>query len=297
MKVRLGERTLTGSVIDLRDANYDLAPDAVVAAVRSDGDTATISDPETSLSVVCPTPGPVHEHVGLVRSESTVSLRHALAAAARSRGHTVPQDDEIAAVRDRLAGLDAPDVDLAAARRRVADATGEETELRERVAALRGRVQALREDRTDATNCDVADAEAELADAAERLSAAETERIAAEQALAAARECARESRDRRRARLRLQDREANLRRAARERLADTVREEYEAARNDVLAPNHDDTDAPTHADTTETTRDPVAAALAVARVAALDAPVVLASDRFEGPTAAASWLDAPVIRL
>jgi hypothetical protein len=43
--------------------------------------------------------------------------------------------------------------------------------------------------------------------------------------------------------------------------------------------------------------DPVARALAVARVAALSAPVVLACDRFGSADAAADWLDAPVIRL
>lgn len=306
MKVRIGERTLTGQAIDIREVDCDPAPDDVVAAVRSDADTGTDTSTSTdgddfgnhlhgdAPTVVCPQPGPAHEYVGLVDPEATVPLRRALAAAARSRGHAAPQDDEIAAVGERLADLDPPDVDLAAARRRVADATGEETALRERVATLRGRVRALREDGGNATG-DVADAEAELVDAAERLSAAETERIAAEQALAAARDRARESRQRRRVRLRLQDREANLRRAAREHLAERLRKEYEIARDAVPGSDSDDTD--TANCTAAESDDPVATALAVARVATLDAPVVLACDRFEEPTAAASWLDAPVVKL
>ena len=40
----------------------------------------------------------------------------------------------------------------------------------------------------------------------------------------------------------------------------------------------------------------MSAALAVLRLAETDAPVVLETDRFRSPAAAADWLDAPVIR-
>ena len=92
------------------------------------------------------------------------------------------------------------------------------------------------------------------------MSEAETERIAAEQALARARDRVAENRERRRERLRLEDRAANLRRDAREHLAGIVREAFEEARADVPAG----------------VEASVSTALAVVRVAELDAPVVVA---------------------
>jgi hypothetical protein len=43
--------------------------------------------------------------------------------------------------------------------------------------------------------------------------------------------------------------------------------------------------------------DPTTAALAVARVARIDAPLVLSVDRFGSPGEAATRLDAPVVRV
>jgi hypothetical protein len=292
MRVRVGEERWSGRVIDLRGVRercgVEFDATRFAEAVRSDHAESE------AIAIDCSDPGPVHEHVGLIRSGMDVQLRAALAAAARSRGRIAPQADELAAVPERLDALDAPEIDLRDARRRVADASDEEAALRERVATLQGRVQALRDvsgkasehggtveaERAVETKRAV---ESELTEATRRLSEVETERIAAEQALARARERAAANRERRRERLRLQDRADNLRRAAREHLAGTVREPFEDAREEAPA---------------EVTEASVGEALAVARVAELDAPVVLGRDveAFGSVDVAARWLDAPVIR-
>ena len=274
---------LTGRAIDLRrvdavDADA-VTPSAVAAAIRDDGGGSERSG-DDCLAVDCPSSAPVHDHVGVIRAEMALAVRPALAAAARSRGHVAPQVDELATVEDRLDALDVPVVDLEAARRRVAEANDATEELREHVAALRGRVRALRD-----ADADPAEAESELADATRRLSEVQTDRIAAEQALARARERARANRERRRERLQLADRADNLRRAARDHLADELRDALADAREAV--PNRADLD------------EPAETALAVARVAVLDAPVVLARDVdvFDDAETAARWLDGPVIRI
>lgn len=268
MRIRVAGDRLTGRAIDLR--GYTLDAGAVAAAVRGDG--------AADLAIDCPDPGPVHDHVGVVRSDASFSVRTALAAAARSRGHSAPADDAIAETEARLAEIDPPEIDLSEARRRVAEASDEEAALRERVATLRGRVEAFRE-----TDDDPAAVEAELTAATRRLSEVETERIAAEQALARARKRARESRERRRERLRLADRAANLRRDARDHLAGAIREDFLAAREAVPGVPSDE----------------LATALAVVRVASIDAPVVIAGDvpPFPDPDAASRWLEAPVLRV
>ena len=301
MRVRIGDETWSGRAIDLRDAG--VPPETVAAAVRGRGRGDGSRDGPDDCSVTCPDPGPVHEFVGLVRPDSAFSLRPALAAAARSRGYAAPQDAELAELRDRLDESDPPAVDLTSARRRVAEASGAEAEARERVATLQGRVQALRE-----TAADAGDAKTELADATRRLADLETERIAAEQALTRARKRARANRTNRRERLRLRDRADNLRRAARDHLADAIRERFETAREtvpgraDAEVSAHIDAgasaDTDVHIDASTAATESVAAALAVARVADLNAPVVLAGGvaRFESAAAAAEWLDAPVVR-
>ncbi|MFC6990001.1 hypothetical protein ACFQJD_17205 [Haloplanus sp. GCM10025708] len=178
-------------------------------------------------------------------------------------------------------------IDVAAIRRRVAEAGDDEAHLRERVAALRGRVQALRE----ADGETAADAEAELESAITELSEVETERIAAEQSLSRAEARERAARDRRERRLELADRLANLERGARADLAATVYDEFTAA----VATLPGDGDA--GGEPGEYDGDAVTAALGVARVAPLRAPVVLAADRFDDAATAADRLDAPVVRL
>lgn len=276
MKVCVAGERYEGRAVDLTP--HDVSPSAVAVAVRDEDGT--------DLDVCCADPGPVHDRVGVVTRDVNVAVRAALAAAARSRGLSAPQADEIAATAERIAAVDVPDVSLREARRRAAEADGAETELRERVAALRGRVQALRE-----TGGDVADAEAELVTATRHLSEAETERVAAEQALDQARERAEVAHDHRERRLRLQDRKANLERAARDHLAERVHGRFRDAVAAVPGAGS------VGARPSEFDGDGVTAALAVARVANLDAPVVLGVDRFASPDAAADCLDAPVLQV
>lgn len=285
MRVRLGGRERGGQAIDLSDVS-GAAVDAMVSVDDATGESV---DPEAVVAAVraetgavdCPTPGPVHDHVGLVVPGRTIQRRAALAAVARSRGKTPPQQDELDRVHGELSRVDSPSVDLDGPRQRAAAAGSEAERLRERVAAMRGRVRALRDERLDAS-----EAEAELADAAAALAETETERAAAEQALERARQRARAARDTRDRRLRLEDRAANLERAAREWLAEEVRPAVDRGVRE--AP---DSSAESLADA-----EPVTGALAVARVAELTAPIVLACSRFESASDAADWLGASVIR-
>jgi hypothetical protein len=273
IRVRLGDRSVRGRAVDLaaRSEAPAIAPAALAAAVR---------DPDDER-VRCASPGPLHEHVGLVDGRA-LPRRRALAAAARALGHRASNRDRIGALEDRLADHDPPAADLRAARERVAEAGADVDRQRERVATYQGRVQALREAGVDAS-----DAVADLEAAASALSEAETEHAAAEQALARERQRAREARDARERRLELEDRLANARREARAELAARVRERVDAA---VVA-------TPDSSATTFDRADPVTARLALARAVTLDAPVVLAARRFPDVGAASDWLDAPAIRV
>lgn len=274
VRVEVDGAVHTGNAVDLRDA-----------AVTAGDLLEAIRDPSDE-SVSSPEPGPVHDHVGLVRPGMALSLPTAIADAARSTGETAPQDDDLAAVRAELASLDPPGVDLAAARRRVSVAGADEAALREAVARLRGELDARRD-----VGADDAGVATDLRDAVRRLSEVETERLAAEQALDRARERARAARTARGRRLHLQDRERNLARAARQHLVD---EQYDAFATAVEA-------VPGRADPgggpDEFAGDDVTAALGVVRLADLDAPVVLACDRFADAAAAHACLDAPVLKV
>jgi hypothetical protein len=290
--VRLADDAASGRVVDLRGRGLD--PDRVAAAVRGETQSRGEGSEDSGVAgdqtdrgptVDCPRPRAVHEHVGCVRPSMAVRVRTALAAAARSRGGEAPQDAELAEVREELAEVTVPEPpDLNGPRERLAGTDDAVDRIRERVAALRGRVQAARE-----AGRDVSDLEAELAEATRELSERETERAAAREAVERAERLARESRDARERRRRLEDRRANLRRRARAHLVERIRDEYAEALAAVPG-------GP------EAVDDPFAvegatAALAVGRVADFRAPVVVACDRFERPDAAAKWLDAPVIRV
>ena len=151
--------TPTGTALDLRNA--DVSSATVVAAVRD-------SDDER---LRCPVPGPVHERVGHVHPEMTTAVRAAVAAAARSRGATAPEDEVAAALDAKREAIDVPEAAVAEARRRVADAGDEVADLREEAARLRGQIEARTE-----LDADAADTKAALADVTRRLSEAETER-------------------------------------------------------------------------------------------------------------------------
>jgi len=208
-----------------------------------------------------PEPGAV---LGQLPTEA--GLRRQLAAAARSRGRTASVDAEIDEIEAELAAIEIDPVDLAAARRRVAETTGEIERLKERVATLRGDAQARR-----AVDAEAGETLDDLEAAAAELSAAQTEAIAAEQALERARAEAARNRDERRRRLRLRDRLRNRRRAARRELAEVA---YPAFRRALaVVPGGDPSAAGAEPDAYG--GDPVAASLAAVRIAALDGPVEL----------------------
>lgn len=271
VRVRLDGVERSGRAVDLSGRGVD--PETALGAVR---------DPEDDR-VVCPRPGPAHGRAGLVDGTSVPELA-TLAAVARSLGERTPQDRRVAELRAELEETAAPTPEVAPVRRRLAEARGRVEERRERVATLQGRLRAAREVAGSAAE---REAEDRLAEAVRALSEAETERLAAEEALERARSEARAARDARERRLELQDRVDNLEREARAELARRVRPRVDAA---AVA-------APGGRATRVADADPVTARLAAARVADLDAPVVLARRRFDSVEAAAAWLDAPVIRV
>lgn len=270
MIVHVEDTTRCGGVVDLRDCAVDGG--AVAAAVRGE-------DPD-GVAVMAAPAGPVHQRAGYVHRDMSLRTRTALAAAARSRGLSAPQDDERRAIRARLRSMDEPDRPGTASRPPVDDE--ELARLRERVARLRGRVRTLRE-----CGRDPEDAQADLTAAVRELSERETDRTAREQSRARRREHERTVRDELERRRRLEDRAANLAREARAHLVSAVTDEFERA---VAAVPDADVADPFEA-------PPSVAALAVLRVADLSAPAVIACDRFSSPAAAARWLGTPVIRL
>jgi hypothetical protein len=271
---RVGDVVRRGRAVSLAQS---VDPMAVAAAVRADGE-------HEQIAVDAPDPSPVHEHVGCIRPEMGLRTRTALARGARSLGHETPHDEALAAARADLDALEVGEsADRARHRRAAAEASAASDELRERVAAARGRLQAREESGLDPTP-----AADDLAEAVAALSEAETAAAAADQQLDRSREAARERRERHERRLRLEDRVANLERAARAHLVEQTRDDYADCLRDV--PGVESIEDPLAA-------DPVPAALAIARFAALSAPVVLVCNRFGSPAAASEWLDAPVVEV
>lgn len=274
MIVRVDGRRLEGRAVDLPSRD----PATVAQAVAGDGRPA--------VTVEAPDPGPVVERVSPVTSGTTLSIGPALAAAARSRGLSAPQDEAIETVRTELAALDPDTVDGRAARRRVAEVDDRERTLHEQVAELRGRLAARRED-----DDDPADLRRRLRERVAELTEVRTERIAAEEALDRAEQRARAARDDRERRLRLVDRRDNLRRAARDHLVDRLAETFADALRAVPGPDPGEGFEPR-----SYRGDGCTAALAVVRLASVSAPVVVACERFADAADAAAALDAPVIR-
>jgi len=270
---RLGSVVRCGQVIRIEQA---VKLSRIAAAVR-DGSDRT----DSFVAVSAAPPEPVHDHIGCIYPEMGLRTKTALARAARTRELSTPYDDELATVRESLATMDIESGDTRAERQERAQATEETERLREQVATARGRLEARRENELESTP-----AAHELERAIRELTETETSAVAAAEQLERSREQARKRRDRREQKLRLEDRIANLQRQARAHLVDQMREKYDAAVSAV--PSASPSEDPFAA-------DPVTAALAVARVARLSAPVVVACERFESATAASEWLDAPVI--
>ncbi|WP_418285605.1 hypothetical protein [Halorubrum sp. DTA46] len=202
----------------------------------------------------------------LARIPTGTSLRAELAAAARSRGRRSSLRAELVDLLDTLADITVEPVDLDAARRRVAEASGAEARLKERVAALRGDVRARRavEAETDETLADLEAAAGELSDA-------QTDRIAAEQALEHARARAAEVRDQRERRLELRDRLQNRRRDARRELARDIYPSFRVALASV--PGGDPSTAGSEPSAYD--GEALAASLAAVKIADIEGPVTL----------------------
>ncbi|MFC4405247.1 DUF7856 family protein [Haloarchaeobius iranensis] len=288
MKVRYGAWSATGTAVDLRKRG--LTAETVLRAVRADGAVGTgtsTQDRGPTLRIECPAPGPVHESLGVVGSGGAVCTRSALATVARQRGLTPPQADRIEALERELAAVGTDDGaadERQRARKRVSEVGTREAALRERVASLRGALRERRElgEPTGAL-------ERELREAARELTEVETDRIAAEEALAAARRAARDARDARERRLAIEDDLANARRAARAWLVTRVEDEFVEALAAMPGPAVPGETPGTYEG------DAVTAALAVVGVADVAAPVVLSCERFPSAGAAAAALDAPVL--
>lgn len=270
MKLHVRGTTYEGRVVDLRCR--PVAGEDVAAAVRGGWPRPVVD---------APAPGPVYDYCGHVHPAMGLRTKTALAMAARSRGHGTTHDETIAELRERLADIDRTEPTLPGAREAVDDATV--AELRERVAATRGRLDARR-----SLGAETEAVEQRLRESAGTLAERETERAAARQSRRQRRDRAREYRERQARRRRLADRLANRRRDARRELVDRLTDEYVAALDAVPAHSPDER--------TAFEAPPVPAALAILRLAQTDAPVVVETDRFRSPAAAADWLDAPVVR-
>ena len=283
MRVQVNGIVRTGKAVEIGredGGGATVDPEALVRAIRGRPSPA-------GVGVHCPEPGPLHERVGFIPPEPAVRIRATLAAVARERGLTAPQDEELTRVRRELAKIEAPELKLAGAREELAAVDEDELAmLREEVAASRGAVQARME--LDAA---VEPARKALSEAAAELAEAQTERLAVEQRLGLARESARDGRDIRERRLQLQDREGNLERAARAHLAGQLRAEFVDAVEAVPGAGR------VPAEPVSFEGEDLTAALALARMADLRAPVVLACDRFPNAHRAAAVLDASVVRL
>lgn len=254
-----------------------VAAQTVARAVRE----GCADDGDREVKIRARQPHGVHERVGCVHPEMGLRIRTALAEAARARGFSTAFDSEIRDCRDRLADLCVADVSTDEEREALAAASEETDRLREEVAERRGELTARRDG--DGESGPVAQ---QFRDAARKLSEAETSATAARQTLRRRRREARDARDRLEQRLELEDDLANLQRRARSRLVDRVESAYESAVTAV--PGSESRTDPFDVDA-------VTAALAIARVADFDAPVVLACDRFDSPQAASAWLGAPVV--
>lgn len=275
MRIELGTDVWCGRAIDL--SKHTLDAETLVQAIRDE------SDP----TVKCVSPGPLHEYVGWIRKGMDLRIRTALAAVARSRGVSAPQDEERERVLERIDALPEETVETAIYRKRLAAKTEDIIRHREKVARLQGQVQAFRKrEGMSGTggNPEVFDS---LKNAIRTLSELETEHVAAEQTLERARERQRRIHDVRDKRLALEDRAANLARDARRHLVTQLEEEFETTVKAVPG-----TKAEVGFDA-----DPVPASLAIARLGVIDAPIVLECNRFTSARTATDWLNVPVILL
>lgn len=255
MRVRIAGEIATGPVVDLRAT--DVRPADVLEAIRTPDDRR----------VQCSPPGQLHKHVGDIYPHMCVDIGPALALAMRRRREETRYDRTLAAVERQRDEIETATVDLTRPRERLAAAEGAETALRERVARLGGRVAALQE----VADGDPTAAKETLESAAAELAECETERTAAVQALDRARRRARAVRDAQDRRRQLTDRRENLRRMARQELLTAGWSHLQDAA--TILPCEGPGPEPPLWTGPEWTM-----ALAIVRVGALDAPIIVRGD-------------------
>lgn len=354
MRVEGDGWVVAGDAVDVRDRSVTpVELEAAVANPTSDetklaagqrvteaGEDAT-RDGIERVRVRCAEPGPLQAYVGVIdpRSMQSFQARPALVAAARSRGIVTESMPALTDARAALGAIEVPAVDLAGARKRVAAARRAASSVQSDVAAARGALQARdgtgREDGDgdadpgrEAASAETERGAADASFAAERgrlqeaiatASERETELVAAEQALARARQRAQAARDARSRRLELEDHVGRLERTVRAELLDAIQPTFLDAIDVITGhtccrprsrvddstlavpanPGADgnlDGDDRTGSDRAcRAGADAVTAALAVTRVAAIDAPIVLGTDRFQDPDVARELVGAPVI--
>lgn len=275
IRVRIRSAVYEGPVLRIPQP---VSPPAVVDAVRGDG------PPHVDVSGA--SPGPVHSHVGFIHDGMGLRHRTALARAGRTRGMETPYDGELATLREKRERLDeAIDGEqsstAATHREQIAATDAEVSTLREAVASARGKLEVCR-----ANDLETASAAEELRNTISELSERETEHHAARELLDRSQSNRRAKRDRLEERFRLTDRIANLERQARAFIVDDLHETYcEAFRRiAVLSPPKEPFES-----------SPVDAAIAIASIADLSAPIVLVADRFEDPANARAVLEVPII--
>lgn len=271
MRVRVDETELVGQALDLRSCD-----------VRAERLVAAVCDPGADR-VVAPPPNPPHQQVGLIRPGMQFDCGSALVDAGRSIGLESPQSAEIARLDREIAAIEPEAPDLRAARQRAAEAGADVAALKEAVARTSGRLNARRD-----AGLPIAEVKQELAERTRELTEAETEAIAAEEALSRAESRAEAARDERAKRLSLVDRRENRRRDARQWFRSVLADRFERALGSLPVEAEparpSEFDGPDHE-----------AALAIARIADLSAPIVIADGSFETAVSARGALDAPVL--
>lgn len=269
MRCRIGSVVRRGPAVTVAQT---VDADAVVTAVRDAGD---------DIEIDCEPPTPLHDRIGHVHGGMGLRVRTALAEAARTRGYETPYDDDIERLEAELSTLAVEQTGIERYRRELAAGREETEALREAVAATRGRLAAHREQ-----GLDTDDLERELEATVRELAETETSTTAASQQFERTREELRANHDRRERKLEVEDRLANRRRDARRWLVEQLESEYETAVRALAGESVDPFDC-----------KPTTAGLAVGRVAAYNAPLVLEAGPFDSAAAARSYLGGPVVRL
>ncbi|WP_336326736.1 DUF7856 family protein [Halovenus sp. HT40] len=276
MICRVGAVVRVGSTLTVEQhVEAERLHDAIRERPQADGGSDT-----QSIVVDCEAPTAVHDYVGYIHPEMGLRTRTALAAAGRTRSLETPHDEEIRRIENELAVMSVEEANLEQRRREQTDEREQRERLQEAVATTRGRLAACRE-----RGLETAELERRLEAQIRELAEAETAATATTQCHEQARERARQGRNQRERRFRLEDRLANRRRDARRWLVEELESEFRAAVREFADGQP------------ERPLDcrPVLAGLAVARVAEYSAPLVLEADLFESAAVAHEYLGGPVI--